>query len=65
MTTKYRHILAAVLLVLTVCAPFVYCLGLVMGWNWCDELPFKYWCILTIIGSLIARSLYKGKFIRW
>lgn len=63
MTTKYRHILAAVLLVLTVCAPFVYCLGLVMGWNLWDGFPFKYWCILTIIGSLIARSLYKGKFI--
>ena len=35
MTTKYRHILAAVVLVLALCAPFVYCLGLGMelvGW---------------------------------
>lgn len=63
MTTKYRHILAAVLLVLALGAPFVYCLGLVMEWNWCDELPFKYWCIFTVVGSLIAHSLYKGRFI--
>lgn len=63
MTTKYKHILAAVLLVLALGAPLVYCLGLVMECNLCNELPFKYCCMATIVGSLIARSLYKGKFI--